>query len=552
METMSTKSDQETKSNISSDAHSDKSRSFMSHIRHSLFASLKLPDSDRRLSSISVLSQGRGRQLLHSRGGSTPLVFAAGRIVNLPAFRVDGPLEKELRRRLPTSLYLELTLCMGHPGLFPGDSAYTQSMPWPAYDPVACSEQYAERVDGNPVLRAATLNGVIHHLACQGATDNELLEDFLRTYHYCATGRDLLRMVFARYLNCLLSGHCDQWASIIKLKLVNFIKKWVNGYCSVLRGSPPLLSFVQAVLRFMGDAEPNRRPFVDAILDDLTSPVPVDEPVSALGGLSEMLDREVLRPASLAVRFVDIKPRLLAQQLTHMEYSLFCAIQPEEVYHQAWSDKLHRESTSPHLWAFIQMFDRVANFVTMQVTDPPDPSAQATVISHAIRLARQCVKLNNFNSAFEIMASLNGAPVAKLGRAWQHLPARDRRAHHKLKQLLSTSDNYKAYRDALRADPLPTLPFVGVALTDLVFAENGNPTYFKLGAKSLPTTCHFPSPAVPYINLAKFRLMANIMAQLLDYQLVPYQLEADAPTQAWILHHMLLPSPSPKHPSAFV
>ncbi|KAJ9061158.1 cell division cycle- protein [Entomophthora muscae] len=536
--------------------HMDKSRSLMTQMRQSLFPRTTV--CDRRLSGISLL--GQGRPLLHSRSRFTPLDFTSSHIIELPAFRVDGPMEKELRRKLPAFLYLELGLCMGHPRLFPGDHTYAGTMPWPEYDPVACSEQHIEHTTHEAVTRAATLNGVLHRLACQGATDNELMEDFLRTYHYCTTGRDLLRMIFARYINCLFGAANDQWSSIIKLKLVNLLKKWVGGYCSVFRNCPALLEFAQAILRFMGDTEPNRRPFIHGILDELTSPMvdvlrraPIYEPASALAGLSEVLDIEVLRPTSFAIRFIDIEPRALAQQLTLMEHSLFCAIQPEEFYHQAWNDKLHREYTSPNLWALIQMFNRIAHFITQQVLDQKETTSQAAVLSHAIRVARQCSKLSNYNSAFEILAGLNGALVTKLSRAWQQLPSRDKRDHSKLSQLLSTSENYKAYREAIRNNHSSALlPFVGVSLTDLVFAENGNPTYFKHGTKNIPPGYHFPSPSVPYINLPKLHLMSSIMTQLLSYQLVPYQLDTDAPIQSWILQHMLQappisPLPSPKY-----
>lgn len=496
------------------------------------------------------------RNSMHSRSSYTPLDFSAANIRELPPIRLDGPLEINLRKLLPANLYLSLGFCMGHPEYFPGDAESEITMPWPSYSLSNCQEQVFETTEP-PFLRAATLNGIVHALSCQGATDNALLSDFLRTYHYCVSGEDLLRMLFVRYINCLLAkeNSSAEWHSIVQLKLLNVIKKWVNHYQAIIQRNPSLYEFAQGVLEFIDQVEENRTRFIASILTDLESQPEPESPMpniaisdSYIVGLCEVLNYEVLQPTALSVQFQDLDPKVVAQQLTLIEHKLFSAIQPEEIYHQAWNDRLNRDRTSPNLWSMIQVFNRVAHFIGQQITKPQPVHSRVSTVVHAVRIGLCCLKFNNFNSAFEILAGLNTARLTKSPLTWQALPARTKRGFHKLSNALATRENYKEYRERLRQVSPPTkpvLPFVGISLTDLVFAENGNSTYFLPGDEQpAATNWHFPSPTVYYINNSKLRLMSSIMSHLLSFQRIPYHFEESTSIQSWILQVMLAEQPT--------
>ncbi|KAJ9070884.1 hypothetical protein DSO57_1002944 [Entomophthora muscae] len=219
-----------------------------------------------------IANETRSRNSMHSRSSYTPLDFTSADIKELPSIRLDGPLEAVLYKLLPTQLYLSFRFCMGHPKYFPGDAESELTMPWPSYSLNSSQEQ---SYDSNEpfYLRASTLNGLIHALSCKGTTDNMLLGDFLRTYHYCISGEDLLRMIFARYINCILDKDSSnaEWNSIVQLKLLNILKKWIHHYQAIIQRKRSLYEFAHGVLTFIDHVEETRARFVASILNDLES-----------------------------------------------------------------------------------------------------------------------------------------------------------------------------------------------------------------------------------------------------------------------------------------
>jgi hypothetical protein len=72
-----------------------------------------------------------------------------------------------------------------------------------------------------------------------------------------------------------------------------------------------------------------------------------------------------------------------------------------------------------------------------------------------------------------------------------------------LKKATDHSRNYSDYRSALKKAPLPTLPFLGLFLTDLTFTDDGNPDMRNNGK---------------LINFDKYAKTAKIIQELQRYQ----------------------------------
>jgi len=91
------------------------------------------------------------------------------------------------------------------------------------------------------------------------------------------------------------------------------------------------------------------------------------------------------------------------------------------------------------------------------------------------------------NTVFEIMAGLNSASVSRLHKTWASLPAKYQKILEELNGSIKSNDNWKAYRTILRTSMPPLLPYVGLFMSDLTFAEEGptvlsnqNISFFKM------------------------------------------------------------------------
>jgi hypothetical protein len=71
----------------------------------------------------------------------------------------------------------------------------------------------------------------------------------------------------------------------------------------------------------------------------------------------------------------------------------------------------------------------------------------------------------------------------------------------------------------LHEDEIAVLPYIGISLTDLIFTEDGNPSFF-VDSKSSEKG----DPALPLVNFGKMRLISEIISQIKVQQRSPFRI----------------------------
>ena len=137
---------------------------------------------------------------------------------------------------------------------------------------------------------------------------------------------------------------------------------------------------------------------------------------------------------------------------------------------------------------------------------------------HFIEVAEQCRILNNFNASMEILSGLGDSSIHRLKNHWTELPKKSQQIYNDLKAILNSDRAFASFRAYLKNAEQPCIPYLGMYLTDLTFIEDGNPD--KVG--DLP-------------NFFKRRLIANVIAEIQQYQQTPYQLEEAASIKKFLL-----------------
>uniref|UniRef100_A0A2K6BD98 Ras-GEF domain-containing protein n=1 Tax=Macaca nemestrina TaxID=9545 RepID=A0A2K6BD98_MACNE len=101
-------------------------------------------------------------------------------------------------------------------------------------------------------------------------------------------------------------------------------------------------------------------------------------------------------------------PRLLAEQLTLMD-----AV-------SSWALQEGNEHVAPTVRATIAHFNRLANCVTTSCLGDHGMRAQdrARVVEHWIKVARECLSLNNFSAVHAIVSALCSNPIHRLHKTW--------------------------------------------------------------------------------------------------------------------------------------
>uniref|UniRef100_A0A2K6DDV6 Ras-GEF domain-containing protein n=1 Tax=Macaca nemestrina TaxID=9545 RepID=A0A2K6DDV6_MACNE len=115
-------------------------------------------------------------------------------------------------------------------------------------------------------------------------------------------------------------------------------------------------------------------------------------------------------------------PRLLAEQLTLMDAELFKKVELYECLGSIWGRRTKKgnEHVAPTVRATIAHFNRLANCVTTSCLGNHGMRAQdrVTVVEHWIKVARECLSLNNFSSVHAIVSALRSNPIHRLHNTW--------------------------------------------------------------------------------------------------------------------------------------
>eukprot|EP01114_Cavostelium_apophysatum_P017288 TRINITY_DN5102_c0_g1_i2.p1 TRINITY_DN5102_c0_g1~~TRINITY_DN5102_c0_g1_i2.p1 ORF type:complete len:975 (+),score=296.16 TRINITY_DN5102_c0_g1_i2:77-3001(+) len=227
--------------------------------------------------------------------------------------------------------------------------------------------------------------------------------------------------------------------------------------------------------------------------------------------------------------FIDLSPLEVARQMSLIEFDLFKQIQPKECL-KKWSKK--DEHQKPKLSAFINRFNTFSNWVQSEILSVPELMSRAGLMTRFIEIAQKCFELNNYNGTMEILSALNSSPVFRLQKTWEALPPVIMIHFNKMKDALSVSGNSKNYRDLLHSKTPPLLPYFGVYLTDLTFADDGNVDRMEDGL----------------VNFNKNYKLFQIIREISLYQGTPYSLQPVEPIRNFLLS---LPATSISDSEAF-
>ncbi|KAI0407860.1 ras guanine nucleotide exchange factor domain-containing protein [Xylaria palmicola] len=222
---------------------------------------------------------------------------------------------------------------------------------------------------------------------------------------------------------------------------------------------------------------------------------------------------------------LDFDSTELARQITLKQMSIFCSIKPEELLGSQWMK--NGGIDSPNVKAMSGFSNDLSNLVVDTILQYPEAKKRAAVIKHWIKIAHQCLELNNYDGLMAIICSLNSSIVSRLRKTWDLLSHKRRELFRSLHAILEPANNNKVLRARLQGHVPPCIPFLGMFLTDLTFVDIGNPA-----TKQLPSV-GLLGQGMTVINFDKHSRTAKIIGDLQRFQL-PYRLTEIPDMQEWL------------------
>ena len=163
------------------------------------------------------------------------------------------------------------------------------------------------------------------------------------------------------------------------------------------------------------------------------------------------------------IDFDEVHPKDLAHHLTLVSVDLLKAIAPDEFVFYIWGKKSNPLTArmTQNLQRLIERFNKIGLWVATEICACQDPRRRIAMVEKFIAVAKQLLKIQNFNDVIAVISGLQTIPVYRLKKSWQGISAKMHTTYKELEAKMGPEGNYKQYRLAEAEAKPPYIPFFG-------------------------------------------------------------------------------------------
>ncbi|KAH9883572.1 ras guanine nucleotide exchange factor domain-containing protein [Xylariomycetidae sp. FL2044] len=384
-----------------------------------------------------------------------------------------------------------------------------------------------------PTVKGGSLLALVEQLTRHDKLDSSFNNTFLLTYRSFTTAKELFELLVKRFNiqppEGLSHSDFETWRNSkqkpIRFRVVNILKSWFENFWmeETTEESKQLIRDVYAFAR--DTVKSTETPGSNGLMLVLDQRLSGNSSKRMVQTFTSNVPAPIMPKNMKKLKFLDIDVTEFARQLTIIESKLYAKIKPTECLNKTWQKKVgeNEPEPAPNVKALILHSNQMTNWVAEMILAQMDVKKRVVVIKHFVSVADKCRSLNNFSTLTSIISALGTAPIARLKRTWDQVPARTQAVLETMRRLMASLKNFLEYREALHLANPPCIPFFGVYLTDLTFIEDGIASIIK------KTTL---------INFAKRAKTAEVIRDIQQYQNAPYSLQPVPELQDYILSNM--------------
>jgi hypothetical protein len=350
---------------------------------------------------------------------------------------------------------------------------------------------------------AATFNKLVELLTSTEEYDRDFLEVFLMTYKAFATAEQLLKKLAERW-NAPPRVAAEQ-VRRVRLRIGVFLRNYIASESRlgfkrsvkekmerfirdvVIAGGGEFVALGDGLLKTLNDTPLGRKRAVPSLTQPAPKPTAIETHIS-----------------SAHMNFTELSEVEIAEQMTWYLFQIYEQIEHTELFNGNWAKK-GSERTARHVLRMIDYFNYTSTWVATLIVTEKKYKSRVKLLEKFVRIAAELRKLNNFHLVMAFLVAFNNSAISRLKWTFAKLPKKVLAMLREIESLMSMEGSFKLYRGALDQVDTPCVPYVGVALTDLTFVEEGNPN--RLDNK---------------IYFVKQKFVHNIVNQLLRFQHLAY------------------------------
>ncbi|TIB07330.1 hypothetical protein E3P77_03963 [Wallemia ichthyophaga] len=202
-----------------------------------------------------------------------------------------------------------------------------------------------------------------------------------------------------------------------------------------------------------------------------------------------------------------VTPIEMAHELTRMEWKLFAKISDRDLLRHALLTSKDREEDS--IDAQIRHFNYLTQWVVNIVLSQNKPKSRLRVVEFMINVAEELRNINNYHTMHAVLSAFDVHALYRLmsSRVIDIESNEELFIKFKKLKLIFTSDRSSAtYREVLRNTPLPSIPYLGVHMQDILASDAANASKKK------------GTHGEELIHWSKFALMGEACKQIMKRQ----------------------------------
>jgi son of sevenless-like protein len=295
--------------------------------------------------------------------------------------------------------------------------------------------------------------------------------EFISTYISITDANNLMQLLKCRFNTKLVD---TSKLPIIRRGVVTFLEIWITEYPDDFDDH-----LCKELTTFIRPIRVHNYLFQDTLNYNFTvipRQIPASQPVPCIIKLGRSVFRTIDENSILEYDTVEI-----ARQLCLLAQEAFCTIKRSELVNQTWNKK---RDANMGVHKLIQLINHLSEWVVYEILKRETPKERAKAMGKIITIALECKKLFNFSTVFAIVGGLSNASIDRLKKTYKLLKEKHKRGLLALTEF--TGSRFMRIREAHNANHTPTIPFIGLYLTDLTFIDDGNAqlyTYLTNGVK---------------------------------------------------------------------
>ncbi len=352
------------------------------------------------------------------------------------------------------------------------------------------------------VARAGTPSKIVQEMTARGINEG-FIRTILCNFPVAMEATELFECLARRYCVPSLPNACADeneshadWRRRVRLAVLLTLHIWLREHPGDFAPDKPLRSATQD--------------FLDAII---SGPRAVESSVAyecrallnAKGPLSRILlnTLDALKGGDVkeVKKFRKIKARIYAEQLTLRHFAIFQCISSREFLKTGWT-KPDRHKRAPNIVKLTENFTALSRYAIESILSETDVSKRAALFGKWLKIAHECIELQNFNGAFAIYGGLSNSAIFRLKKTKAQVrPKRVLDLYEEIQEVTTHKKNCKTYRTMLEAAFSSCVPYIGTFQTDLDRTENAN-----------------ESTLMGNISVHKFRARMNLITKVLRFQ----------------------------------